>query len=240
MDVVKSTTWEEATAKVGPWIRQRTRWIKGYMLTAAVNLRRPLLWFRRNGFRGLVTMLGLILGTPMCFLFYPLALGFTVASWAMAPIVQIFLPEWLLIFGTVNMIGFNFLMVVVSGAAAWRRYNWRIAAFAVFIPVYWLLHSYAAWRAAVQVVRPRICGRRPRTGSPRSTTTPSSTPTDCRTPRAPDLPKVVTPPWPPSRIRPLDGQIEPLTQPHVAIRHLEGPATRDSRPKRATGCRIAT
>ncbi len=79
-------------------------------------------------------------------------LGFTVVSWAMAPIIQVFLPEWLLIFGTINMIGFNVLMMVFSGAAAWRRYNWRIAVFAVFIPIYWLLHSYAAWRAAAQVV----------------------------------------------------------------------------------------
>jgi len=151
VDVVRSTTWEEATAKVAPWIRQRTRWIKGYILTAAVNLRRPLRWVRHNGWRGLVTMLGLILGTPMAFLFYPLMLGFTLASWLLAPVVPIELPAWLVIFGLVNMVGLNLLMVTVSGLAAWRRYNWRIAAFAVFLPVYWLLHSYAAWRAAIQV-----------------------------------------------------------------------------------------
>lgn len=151
VDVVRSTTWEEACAKVGPWIRQRTRWIKGYILTAAVNLRRPVKWVRRNRWRGLVTMLGLVLGTPMAFLFYPLMLGFTLFAWLIGPVFPIPLPEWLLVFGTVNMLGLNILMVLVSGIAAWRRYNWRIAVFAVFVPVYWLLHSYAAWRAAIQV-----------------------------------------------------------------------------------------
>lgn len=153
VDVVRSTTWEEATAKVGPWIRQRTRWIKGYILTAAVNLRRPVRWVRHNGWRGLVTMGGLILGTPLAFLFYPLMLGFTLVAWLLGPVVPIVLPDWLLVFGMVNMVGLNLLMVLVSGWAAWRRYNWRIGVFAVFVPIYWLLHSWAAWRAAIQVGR---------------------------------------------------------------------------------------
>lgn len=151
VDVVKSTTWEEATAKVGPWIRQRTRWIKGYILTAAVNLRHPADWMRRNGPRATVTMLGLIIGTPLAFLLYPLALGFTLGAWLLGPVFQIWLPQWLIIFGTVNMIGMNLLMVISSGLAAWQRYNWRIAAFSVFLPIYWLLHSIAAWRAALQL-----------------------------------------------------------------------------------------
>lgn len=151
VDVVRSTTWEEATARVGPWIRQRTRWIKGYILTAGVNLRHPVQWVSKNGWRGLVTMFGLILGTPMSFLFYPLMLGFTLFAWLIGPVLPIHLPEWLLIFGYINMIGLNLLMVLVSAGAALQRYNWRIAVFAVFIPIYWLLHSYAAWRAAIQV-----------------------------------------------------------------------------------------
>ncbi len=153
VDVVKSTTWEEATAKVGPWIRQRTRWIKGYMVTAAVNLRRPVRWLRANGWRGAITMFGLILGTPVAFLMYPLALGFTLGSWLLGPVFQLDLPDWVVTFGLVNMLVFTTLMVVVTGIAAWRRYNWRIAVFAVFNPVYWLLHAFAAWRAALQVGR---------------------------------------------------------------------------------------
>jgi glycosyltransferase XagB len=151
VDVVKSTTWEEATAKVGPWIRQRTRWIKGYILTAAVNLRHPVRWVRRNGPRASITMFGLILGTPLSFMLYPLALGFTLFAWLIGPVLQIWLPTWLLIFGLVNMVVMNLLMVISSGLAAWQRYNWRIAAFAVFLPVYWLLHAFAAWRAAFQL-----------------------------------------------------------------------------------------
>lgn len=151
VDVIQSTTWEEATAQIGPWIRQRTRWIKGYILTAAVNLRRPLKWLRGNGVAGGLTMFGLILGTPLAFMMYPLALGFTLGSWLLGPVFRLGLPAWLVDFGLFNMLAFTILMIAVSALAAWRRYNWRIAVFAVFNPVYWLLHSYAAWRAALQV-----------------------------------------------------------------------------------------
>ena len=39
--IIESTTWEEACSEWKAWIRQRTRWIKGYMVTALVHMRRP-------------------------------------------------------------------------------------------------------------------------------------------------------------------------------------------------------
>ena len=41
MGVIDSDTDEEACAEIAPWIRQRTRWIKGYMQTALVHSARP-------------------------------------------------------------------------------------------------------------------------------------------------------------------------------------------------------
>lgn len=112
--VVRSTTWEEATAEVMPWIHQRTRWNKGYLMTAAVNLRKPLAWVRRNGLRASLTAFGLLLGTPISFMLYPLTLTFTVLSWLLGPVLQIWLPIDLLIFGNFNMIVMNLLMVISS------------------------------------------------------------------------------------------------------------------------------
>ena len=40
--VIPSTTYEEACGRYWPWIRQRTRWIKGYMQTGLVHTRRPI------------------------------------------------------------------------------------------------------------------------------------------------------------------------------------------------------
>ena len=47
--VVDSTTYEEAACHAGNWIRQRSRWMKGYMQTFLVHTRRPLQLLRTTG-----------------------------------------------------------------------------------------------------------------------------------------------------------------------------------------------
>lgn len=149
--VVDSVTWEEACAEVPAWVKQRTRWIKGYMMTGAVNARHPVAWLKQNGLPGFITLTALIIGTPLAFLAYPLVLGFTIITYVGVHVIGLNLPDWLVIGGTINMLASNALMIMFAGAAAWRRYNWRIAVFALLNPLYWILHSVAAWRAAWQM-----------------------------------------------------------------------------------------
>lgn len=151
--VISSVTWEEAASQPAAWIRQRTRWVKGYMMTAAVNLRHPWAWIRGAGIRGAVTMLGLVLGTPLSFLGYPLAVLLTVLTYVGLGVSRLGIPGWLIGFGWANMLVSNVALIVISGIAAWRRYSWRVGMFAVFNPVYWFLHAAAAWRAAWQILR---------------------------------------------------------------------------------------
>jgi cellulose synthase/poly-beta-1,6-N-acetylglucosamine synthase-like glycosyltransferase len=148
--VISSSTGEEACSQVPAWIRQRTRWIKGYLMTAAVNLRHPLQFLRSCGLPGIVGMIGLILGTPLSFLCYPLMMAFTLVTWVGVHSFGIHLEPWTVVMSTSTAVGGNLLMILVSGFAATRRYNWRIGLFAVFNPIYWFLHSFAAWRALLQ------------------------------------------------------------------------------------------
>jgi len=50
--VIGSTTYEEANSRLGNWIRQRSRWQKGFCQTWAVHMRRPAALFRALGWRG--------------------------------------------------------------------------------------------------------------------------------------------------------------------------------------------
>lgn len=151
--VIDSSTGEEACAHVGAWIKQRTRWIKGYMITAAVNTRSPLRFARAVGPLGVIGMLGLIMATPLAFLAYPLALALTVATYVGVQFIGLTLPPLLVEVSVLTFVFGNLVMIVSAGAAATWRYSWRIGVFAIFSPVYWLLHSFAAWRALYQVIR---------------------------------------------------------------------------------------
>ncbi|WP_284979209.1 glycosyltransferase [Arthrobacter sp. fls2-241-R2A-200] len=150
--VINSTTWEEACSQVPAWIKQRTRWIKGYMVTSAVNTRNSLRYIHSTGVAGAVGFLGLILGTPLAFLAYPLVVGFTIVTYVGYDVVGLVLPSWLLVGGVASMLFGNAMMIVVSGVATLRRHGWRIAIFALLNPFYWVLHSVAAWRAAWQML----------------------------------------------------------------------------------------
>src|SRR2546423_9133251 len=54
--VIGSTTYEEAPARVRPWIRQRTRWFKGWMQTWLVHMRHPVRLARGLRARGFPTL----------------------------------------------------------------------------------------------------------------------------------------------------------------------------------------
>jgi hypothetical protein len=53
---------------------------------------------------------------------------------------------------TISFIVCNVLMIALNLLAVVRRRIYRLAPWALAAPLYWLLHSFAAWRALVQLV----------------------------------------------------------------------------------------
>jgi glycosyltransferase XagB len=154
--VIPSTTYEEACGRYRPWVRQRTRWIKGYMQTALVHTRRPIRTARAAGLRGVMGLLLLILGTPLTFLLAPLMWLVTLA-WAVhlagAPGPADLLPGPMEVVGAVNLFVGNLLMVALNALAVGRRRIHHLLPYALLNPLYWCLHYVAAWRALHQLVR---------------------------------------------------------------------------------------
>jgi hypothetical protein len=70
--VINSTTYEEAPARLGPWLRQRTRWFKGWMQTWLVHMRRPTRLLRDLGTPGFVTFQLIVGGNALAALVHPL------------------------------------------------------------------------------------------------------------------------------------------------------------------------
>lgn len=72
--ILPSTTYEEANSRVYPWVRQRSRWIKGYLMTWATHMRAPRQTWRDLGPRGFLAFQVLFLGSMAHYLFTPLLL----------------------------------------------------------------------------------------------------------------------------------------------------------------------
>ena len=153
--VIDSTTYEEACSKLRPWIRQRTRWIKGYMQTAIVHSRRPRSLLREGGLRGVFGFLFLIAGTPVTFLAVPIMWLLSLLWYLGLPggtEIAHFFPHPFAMICTIGFIVGNVLMIALNLLAVVRRRIYWLALWALVAPIYWLLHSWAAWRALIQLV----------------------------------------------------------------------------------------
>ena len=151
--VVDSTTFEEANMHVGNWIRQRSRWIKGYMQTSLVHSRHPIRLARAIGLKQLSAFALLIGGTPLTFLIAPILWLFTIVSLIRPSALSGVFPPWLLATSLVNLIVANSMIVYLNLIAVARRHMYWLTPFALLTPLYWILHSIAAYKALWQLVR---------------------------------------------------------------------------------------
>ena len=151
--VVDSTTWEEATSRTGNWIRQRSRWIKGYAQTWLVNMRDPVAMHREIGpakfwsFQASVGgTVGILLVNPI---FWLLALIWLATHWW--AINSIF-PTTIFFIGTISFFAGNFAFIYAAMLACLHRRYYRLATYALMMPFYWILMSIAAWKGVLQLI----------------------------------------------------------------------------------------
>ena len=154
--VINSVTYEEANSHLGNWIRQRSRWIKGYMQTWLVNMRHPIRLYRRVGFRGFWSLQLFVGGSIVSGLAYPLMLV-PFLLWVITrtnPLHQFFPPAVLFI-SAVNLAIGNSCLIYLSMLAVAKRKNYWLLPHTITIPLYWLLQSIAAYKGLFQLaVRP--------------------------------------------------------------------------------------
>ena len=148
-----STTYEEACCRTWPWIRQRTRWIKGYMQTTLVHTRHPVRFVRAAGLRATATLVLLVAGTPLAFLAAPILWLYLLLQLGLGHAPDVGIDGSLAaLIATANLIVGNGIMIGCSALAAIRRRRWALACCACLMPFYWVLHSIAAWRALGQLI----------------------------------------------------------------------------------------
>lgn len=142
----RSTTMEEACSQIRPWIRQRTRWIKGYMVTFLVHARHPARFTRATGLRGTLCLLLLVAGTPAMYLAASVVWGIWIFTFLGGSIGWLDVPTGLERFNAFVFLAGNASMIAGHAVAGRRRHR-GLAIYSLLLPLYWALHSFAAWRA---------------------------------------------------------------------------------------------
>ncbi|MDQ2700041.1 MAG: glycosyltransferase, partial [Actinomycetota bacterium] len=149
--MMDSTTYEEANTEIGSWIRQRSRWIKGYIQTWLVYMRNPLRLVSSVGFKGFVSF-QLLIGGTFIFLINPIFwLLTTLFALSQAGFIQELFPGWVYYLAAAQLFLGNFVFMYLGMAASARRGDDGLVAYALFLPFYWGLMSIAAWKGFIQL-----------------------------------------------------------------------------------------
>ncbi len=150
--VIDSTTYEEANSRLYNWIRQRSRWIKGYVQTYLVHMRHPLTLWRELGTRGFLSFQLVVGGTFFVLLVNPLVWLLTALWFAThwAVIQQIF-PAPIFYLGAIALFFGNFTFAYLNMAGSLKRGYHGMVRYGLLSPLYWVLMSVAAWKGFLQL-----------------------------------------------------------------------------------------
>jgi cellulose synthase/poly-beta-1,6-N-acetylglucosamine synthase-like glycosyltransferase len=151
-EILPSTTLEEANCQGLSWVNQRSRWVKGYMMTYITHMRAPKRLWRDLGPRGFLGFQIVFLGSIVQALLAPVLWSFWAFFLGLGhPLSGVLGPQALLGL-TVFFMGCEALSIAV-GVLGLKRSGQNISALWVpTLALYFPLQTLAAYKAAYEML----------------------------------------------------------------------------------------
>lgn len=150
--LLDSYTYEEANSRLWNWLRQRTRWQKGFLQTFLVHIAHPVRLIKEVGLVGFIYTIVtfgsnffLPLSNPILWVIFLLTTFPSLLGGVSIPI-----PSWVGWISLINLTIGNLIYISVHAIAVWRSREYDLIPYAFIIPFYWVLISIATYRALIQ------------------------------------------------------------------------------------------
>ena len=152
--LMDSTTLEEANSEFVNWMRQRSRWGKGYFISWLVVMRNPRKLWREVGWRSGVAI-QLTLGGTFGIALLNLLLWLLTVLWVLAhfDFINYLFPNAIYYTGMAEMVFGNFFFLYFALWTARKRPSFALSHAALLTPLYWVMASVAMIKAALQITR---------------------------------------------------------------------------------------
>lgn len=152
--VIDSTTLEEANPDPINWVRQRSRWYKGYLQTWLVHTRRPIRLWRSIGTVSFIRFTLILAGTPIIACLN-LVFWFITLSWILGQpsVIGDLFPAAVYFPSLIAMILGNGATIYMNLLACRENNRSDLLVACLTVPLYWLLMSIAAAKGCYQLVR---------------------------------------------------------------------------------------
>ena len=151
-EMIATITGEEANCRLWPWVRQRSRWLKGYMVTYLVHMRNPLRFYRQMGhlkFWGFqahfITALSQFVLAPFLWSFWLVLLGLP------HPLDPLLPRSVLVNFGLLFLM-VEVITILVNATAVSGRSHRHLLAWVPTLHFYYPLGAIAAYKALYELV----------------------------------------------------------------------------------------
>ncbi|KKS98107.1 MAG: family 2 glycosyl transferase [Candidatus Gottesmanbacteria bacterium GW2011_GWA2_43_14] len=153
--IFDSTTMEEANSNAKNWLRQRSRWIKGYIQTYLVHMRHPFAYLKEHGTHALIFQL--IIGGRIAFLFInPFLWLATISYFALraqvGAAIEAVYPAAVFYIAVSSLVFGNFMYLYYYMIACAKKNHWHLVKYIFLVPFYWLMASVSAGLALVQII----------------------------------------------------------------------------------------
>jgi len=151
--VLDSVTYEEANSDFLNWMKQRSRWYKGYLQTWLIHMRHPVTLRRELGTVAFVQFTLFVGGTPFLAIINPIFWSSTLVWLIGHPhfIVAIF-PAPVFYAALVCWAIGNFVILYLTIITTRESNRPRLLVAALLVPAYWIMMSVAAIKALVQLI----------------------------------------------------------------------------------------
>lgn len=155
-EVLDAVTYEEACCQVWSWLKQRTRWLKGWIQTYGVHMRQPVRLARELGWKGFLAFQGHFAGVIIAALVHPLSyllIAHDAAAGILFAEAESLLGRHLLLLALFNFAAGYASSLALGYIVLQKKRVRRLIPELIFIPLYWLLISAACYRAVYQLIK---------------------------------------------------------------------------------------
>jgi len=151
--VLDSATFEEANSDFVNWVKQRSRWYKGYIQTWLVHMRHPRQLRRQLGTEGFVAFNLTVGATPLIAFLNPVFWVLTILWFGTkASFVQPIFPPSVYYPGLFCLVFGNFMVLYLNIIVVRATDRPELLAAVLLSPLYWVMMSIAATKAFIQLL----------------------------------------------------------------------------------------
>lgn len=150
--MMDSYTYEEANSHVWNWVRQRSRWNKGYIQTYFVHMRKPKKLLEDLGWKQFFLFQVNFGGNVLLPLLNPLLWIITLLTLTVPELLHFRVFVLIAVFSITNLFISNWVYVGLHLVACIKDGIYKEIPYVLLFPFYWVLISIGAWKGLLQLL----------------------------------------------------------------------------------------